>query len=446
MQETPITDSPLPTPVTVSYWLKGESTQNFGDFLTEYFLKHLFLTPSVAMAGYKLVGSVIEYYAIKKDLEKITQGENGTIAYWCCGMREDAPLTPELRGRCQFFGIRGPLSRNLLGLPEDTVMGDPGFLMPILFQPTKKADTRGKNICVPHINDKKSDEELLKLSGTEMVLRPTTKNSLTDLERIIDQIASAKFVLAGSLHAAIIACAYDVPFAFWDNGHVDIPFKWRDTAALLDISASFVPNLKEGKQIYDSQIKPRLKKPPMLPMLKVAPFVVRPAVLLRAAVSDGLINKNATQGAEKFLKEFYPETPQAEQELRNYLFTTAHNQSLAWAFEHMVAASRSVLTPAQHTALVRAVENAGRGKISREISEFQNAIAELATALSAQLQKEQKKDAERKQLDEKMVQHYAELQRQLMADRVEISRQLQTLERLLLHAGGAPSGIEPLKG
>jgi hypothetical protein len=184
----------------------------------------------------------------------------------------------------------------------------------------------------------------------------------------------------------------------------------------------------------------------MLPMLKVAPFVVRPAVLLRAAVSDGLINKNATQGAEKFLKEFFPETPQAEQELRDYLFTTARSQSLASAFENMVTTSKSILAPNLYAALLPALENAGRGEVSNKIIEFQKILTELTAALNAQIQQEHKKDADRKRLDEKMAQHYAGLQQQLMADRVEISRQLQTLERLLLHAGGAPSGIEPLKG
>jgi hypothetical protein len=137
MQETPVTDSPLSTPIIISYWLKGEATQNFGDFLTEYFLQHTFLTPSVAAAGYRLVGSAISDYTINDDLMRITGGKSGKLVFWFCGMREDTPLAPELRARCQFHGIRGPLSRKHLGLPEDTVLGDPGFLMPILFQPTK---------------------------------------------------------------------------------------------------------------------------------------------------------------------------------------------------------------------------------------------------------------------------------------------------------------------
>jgi hypothetical protein len=31
--------------------------------------------------------------------------------------------------------------------------------------------------------------------------------------------------LAGALHGAIIACAYRVPFAYYDSGKIDLPFK-----------------------------------------------------------------------------------------------------------------------------------------------------------------------------------------------------------------------------
>jgi hypothetical protein len=38
------------------------------------------------------------------------------------------------------------------------------------------------------------------------------------LSRLIDKIASASLVLAGSLHSAVVACAYGVPFAFYNSG------------------------------------------------------------------------------------------------------------------------------------------------------------------------------------------------------------------------------------
>ena len=43
----------------------------------------------------------------------------------------------------------------------------------------------------------------------------------------IAAIVAAEFVLAGALHAAVVACAYDVPFAYYDSGDIDLPFKCR---------------------------------------------------------------------------------------------------------------------------------------------------------------------------------------------------------------------------
>ena len=39
----------------VVYWLKGEDRQNFGDYLTEYFMKHLFLETSRHRADIKIL-------------------------------------------------------------------------------------------------------------------------------------------------------------------------------------------------------------------------------------------------------------------------------------------------------------------------------------------------------------------------------------------------------
>ncbi|GJD56738.1 hypothetical protein [Methylobacterium dankookense] len=89
-------------------------------------------------------------------------------------------------------------------------------------------------------------------------------------------------MLAGSLHAAIVACAYDVPFGYLDTGFVDIPFKWRDFSALVGIGTSFCDCVADARAIYEQVNRPRLRKPPLLPMLAVAPFSVRLEMLLKA--------------------------------------------------------------------------------------------------------------------------------------------------------------------
>jgi hypothetical protein len=271
----------------VFYWLRGQPIQNFGDFLTEYFLAKLLMAPRIYAAGYRLIGSVIESNIIRSDLRDAQAGLAGHMAYWSCGMRENKPLNPELQARCNFFGVRGPLTRDLLGLGSYTTLGDSGFLLPLIYTPRLSPRSTGLSICVPHFNDKNSDEVLLADTETDLVVRPAVASTLESLEQVVDDIASAGFVLTGSLHAAIMACAYDVPFAFWDNGQVNIPFKWWDLAASLDIPAVFVGDSRQGQTVYNKVVRPKLRKPKLLPILEACPFHVCPSALCAAVAKDG---------------------------------------------------------------------------------------------------------------------------------------------------------------
>ena len=110
---------------------------------------------------------------------------------------------------------------------------------------------------------------------------------LPHLREIIRLIAGADFVLSGSLHAAIAACAYGVPFAFFDSGHVDVPFKWDDFAASIGILPLFARTLAEGRAIYGDVLAATCRPPALSPLLHAAPFQVLPDMLLRALVHDG---------------------------------------------------------------------------------------------------------------------------------------------------------------
>ena len=278
--KTPSTHAP------VFYWLQGESRQNFGDFLSELFLERALGKPRIPAAAYHLVGSVLDNNLIADDLANSHATPDAKIAYWGCGLRQDQKLAENIQSRAIFCGVRGPLTRDLLELPANTVMGDPGFLVPLLHKVRRSSFTAEKSVCVPHYHDTRSDNELVNLAKADVVLRPWTENSLKDLERILDDIASSKFVLTASLHAAIVACAYGVPFAFWDNGFLDLPFKWRDLAASIGIDCCFADHVQDGMAVYDTRIKPQLRLPKLLPILKAAPFSVRFAITARAAMAD----------------------------------------------------------------------------------------------------------------------------------------------------------------
>jgi len=71
--------------------------------------------------------------------------------------------------------------------------------------------------------------------------------------RAVERIAGAAFVLTGSLHGAILAQAYGVPWAAYDDGYIDAPAKWQDWAAYLGVRLAFVADLAAGQQWWQSE-------------------------------------------------------------------------------------------------------------------------------------------------------------------------------------------------
>ena len=277
----------------IRYFVKGAPVQNFGDYLPELLAKAFFLHPRVDADAYRLIGSVIEPEWIRRDLRRSVGIERGLVAFWGCGKRDATPLPARTQALCRFFGVRGPLTRDALGLPADTVLGDPGLLAPLMHTPAPAPETADRSICIPHTQDKRSDAELLALSGAERVLRPEVQADEASLRRMLDGIAAARFVLTASLHGAIVACAYGRPFAYWDNGHLDIVFKWQDFAASIGVPCEFAPDLARAEALYASALAPRLAVPALAPILDVCPFAVRPAAMLRALQHDGRLAPDA---------------------------------------------------------------------------------------------------------------------------------------------------------
>lgn len=270
----------------ITYWRKGEPIQNFGDFLTTLFVSDLFADVIGSFCSVHLIGSTICNYVINQDLRNCDTLAQPHVAFWGCGMREERKLYPRFQSKCRFLGVRGPLTRRLLDLPETTAIGDPAFLVPLLYQPAIIPELASKVICIPHFYDSASDETLLHMTMAEHVVSPRIPCERLALLRMIDIIAGASFILAGSLHAAIVACAFGRPFAFFDSGLVDIPFKWRDFAFSVNVPTAFVRNIDEGRLAYRHLLEKPLRKPRLAPMLECAPFKLKPGMILKAEAYD----------------------------------------------------------------------------------------------------------------------------------------------------------------
>jgi hypothetical protein len=266
------------------FWTQDEPVRNFGDLLSSYIATKGLIAPLFPADRYRLIGSAIDEAVLSADIRRAGGGDV-TIACWGCGARGFAKLSEATRESIALFGLRGPLSRAALAMPEDTPLGDPALMLPLLYKPrAPSSQGLGEVLCVPHFNEPLSNQEVLYRTGADAILSPHVRD-LVDCERLIDRIANAEFVLAGSLHAAIVSFAYGTPFAFLDVGFVDVPFKWQDFAALIGIEPVWCGSVAEARGRAQRNLKEAFW-PALLPLLAVCPWAVRPDVLLAARGLD----------------------------------------------------------------------------------------------------------------------------------------------------------------
>lgn len=268
----------------VHWWKPSLDWENAGDFLSGYFLKHLFSGTRIEADIFHLIGSVITGSRIQRASESERWHSRFRIVFWGCGCRDETGLPPNLSHHATILGTRGPLSAHALGLPTGTPIGDPGLLLPLIYTPKPSVRTSGKMVFVPHVFEigRYGEAELAERSGTETILSPLVACNVEALEDFIDQICSSEFVLASSLHGAIIAAAYGVPFSFFDCGYVDVPFKWRDFSASIGVGTYFPRRSEDARRTYEHLIKSQIRRPPLEPILSVAPFIARKEVMARA--------------------------------------------------------------------------------------------------------------------------------------------------------------------
>jgi Polysaccharide pyruvyl transferase len=272
----------------VDYWLKDQSEQNFGDSLTDLFLDEMFMGAAIQVPACRIIGSTIADFIVEQDLGPPSPENNGPLVFWGAGLRDVNSLSHRAQARCVFASVRGPLTRARLGLGPSIPIGDPAHMLPAFYQPLPSLNFQSKLICMPHFHDRRSDEVLLSISKADAVLRPNISPGVSNIKNVIDAICASDFVLSASLHGAIVAASYGKPFCFWNPGHVDLPFKWHDFAASVDIGAVFAQTVEEGQSFYESHIRPRLCLPKLLPILKAAPFFVKPSAFLKVAVADDM--------------------------------------------------------------------------------------------------------------------------------------------------------------
>jgi succinoglycan biosynthesis protein ExoV len=131
--------------------------------------------------------------------------------------------------RWRIYGVRGPLTARALKLDKRLAMTDPAILLATL--PEFKGLRRSGVIFVPHWKSVRYGywQRICKDLGIEFI------DPCQESRSVVKRIAAAEKVVAESMHAAIIADAFRVPWIPVALSREVSPFKWVDWAASMRV-------------------------------------------------------------------------------------------------------------------------------------------------------------------------------------------------------------------
>ncbi|UHC16681.1 polysaccharide pyruvyl transferase family protein [Methylobacterium currus] len=137
--------------------------------------------------------------------DRLSNWDGCKVVYWC---------------------VRGPLTARLLGLDPDAALADGAVLAPLSPALPRERLVGDRIVIIPHWEtlDYPGWDEVARLTGFDLV--DPRENPVS----VITRIASAKAVLTESMHGAILADIYGVPWAGFATTANILPAKWLDWA------------------------------------------------------------------------------------------------------------------------------------------------------------------------------------------------------------------------
>lgn len=147
------------------------------------------------------VGSILD----KKFDEAFSQDKTRRRLVFGSGARCSADIPDTSNGEWNIYCVRGPLTASALSLPSSKAVADPGILAP-LFRPAQ-ADANGPVGIVPYFT---ASEDAWNLVAQR--LGWTVVSPHLGVEEFLDQLTGCSRVFCESMHGAIFADAYRIPW------------------------------------------------------------------------------------------------------------------------------------------------------------------------------------------------------------------------------------------
>ncbi|MCK0512967.1 polysaccharide pyruvyl transferase family protein [Aromatoleum buckelii] len=225
------------------HWASSDG--NFGDdmnlFLWEHFLPGVFDRNDDAL--FIGIGTILSA-DIPKARHRIVMGSGTGYG------RLPADLGD---GSWHIYAVRGPLTARAIKADPELAVADPAILLPLL--PDFVSASRDGVAFVPHWTTAEEGiwQTACARAGFDFI------DPRHEAKRVIRQIASAQLVIAESMHGAIVADAFRVPWIAIVSGR-DTPLKWHDWALALDMEyrpyevgpLSVIPMVRGGRREVSS--------------------------------------------------------------------------------------------------------------------------------------------------------------------------------------------------
>jgi hypothetical protein len=261
------------------YWRYENRVKNFGDMVGSVILRYLgfHYKPVDLFAENIQDRPVLTIGSILSSDTRLTYDGRQEFDIWGCGIRHVVDEA-KLFARCRFLAVRGELTIAVLGLAKNIATGDPGLLLPRFYSPQVSKEFSGQVLLVPHFTRDEVYAGRIQPRNFGCTRTLSTRILLTQGEKdwlgyaapeynqnldpcdmlplmngsdmgffgLVDAICSSRFVLTGSLHCAIIAHAYGIPWAPLNDGYINLPAKWLDFGSSIGVRAGFCPNAAEG--------------------------------------------------------------------------------------------------------------------------------------------------------------------------------------------------------
>jgi hypothetical protein len=241
--------------IELYYWSADNKRVNFGDYISLYLYEKLIKQSTsenqILLLG---VGSILHTPLLSKIFN--AESDFTELHVWGSGARSpNGPKLSWLQTKIvtHIYGVRGYHTARSLKCTAELAIGDPAFLLPTLIKPSTCLSNKPTTF-LPHISQCKGTyaaESLLLDSHCDRLLEPIIDPTPEALEKFVDDLCGSSFILTNSLHGAILAQAYGIPYSYGKvGGYLNCPFKWKDHSSVIGVECNFANHFNEAKDNY----------------------------------------------------------------------------------------------------------------------------------------------------------------------------------------------------